>query len=191
MIPTSTSLAMQQVAHRRSPAGRPPSCGAPWAGPCVSAVVSKNSLKRSWFTLAMGLQGFFARPLGVGFRRLSLTSRDAVVPRTIASLLSLVLAGCLAGAATKCPVTRCRIDPTLYQDVTSDSAPVAVRVDSVPMVLLRVGDNSPNDAAFITRRQARGLYGELAVPTSTVGQDGRPNWDELRLHALQGFTIVA
>jgi len=97
----------------------------------------------------------------------------------------------LTGAATKCPMTGFRIDPTLYQDVTSDSAPVAVRVDSVPMVLLRVDDNSPNDAAFITRMQARGLYGELAVPTSTVGQDGRPNWDELRLHALQGFTIVA
>src|SRR5437867_902549 len=95
------------------------------------------------------------------------------------------------GAASTFPILGFRIDTTLYRNVTSDRGTFGVPVDSVARVLLRVDDNSPNDAAFINRMQARGLYGELAVPTSSIGQDGRPSWNELRLHASQGFTIVA
>lgn len=95
------------------------------------------------------------------------------------------------GAASTFPILGFRIDTTLYRNVTSDRGTFGVPVDSVPRVLLRVDDNSPNDAAFINRMQARGLYGELAVPTSSIGRDGRPSWNELRLHASQGFTIVA
>jgi hypothetical protein len=97
----------------------------------------------------------------------------------------------LTGAASTFPMIGFRIDTAPYRNVASDTFTFRATVDSVPRVLLRLDDNSPSDPAFIARMQARGLYGELAVPTSSVGKDGRPSWNDLRLRASQGFTIVA
>lgn len=89
------------------------------------------------------------------------------------------------------PVVGFRISSLILPDSVGSPTLPGGGVDSTPLVLLRIDDNSPADAGLIQRMQARGLYGELGIPTGLVGLDGRPSWDRLDEVAREGFTPVA
>lgn len=83
-----------------------------------------------------------------------------------------------------------RIQPPTWLDPSVVSSSV-MSPDSAPVVLLRIDDNAPSDPAFLARLQARSLYGELAIPTQTVGVAGRPDWAALRALVNGGFSVAA
>ncbi|MFL5616661.1 MAG: hypothetical protein ACJ796_23550 [Gemmatimonadaceae bacterium] len=87
------------------------------------------------------------------------------------------------------PIAGVRIDESLVippRDI-DDTNPS----DSTPLVVLRVDDNMPTDPPFTSRLIARGIPAEIAVPTASVGDDGRPTWDDLHRLEAAGFGIVA
>jgi hypothetical protein len=83
-----------------------------------------------------------------------------------------------------------RIQPPTWLDPSVVGSSV-MSPDSAPVVLLRIDDNAPSDSAFLARLRARSLYGELAIPTQTVGVAGRPNWAALRALVDDGFSVAA
>jgi len=63
--------------------------------------------------------------------------------------------------------------------------------DSTPTVLLWLADDPAQDKDFIARLRSRGLTAMLAIPTSFVGRNGRPGWQDLRNDQALGFGIAA
>jgi hypothetical protein len=74
-------------------------------------------------------------------------------------------------------------------DLIAPPLPPASR-DSVPAVVIRLDDVPGTDRDFLQRLKARGLVGEIAVPTRFVGQAGRLTWEELRAWRAEGMGIV-
>ena len=80
--------------------------------------------------------------------------------------------------------------PTLIAVPSAAPAQMS-QTDSTPIVLLRVDDDQPTDRDFVRRLQARGLWAELAVPTSFPGRHRCPSWDEIRGWVEAGFSVAA
>lgn len=66
----------------------------------------------------------------------------------------------------------------------------SVRRDSQPVVLIRLDDVPGTDRDFLRRLQARGLIGEIAVPTHFVGKPGNLTWEDLQTWRANGMGIV-
>lgn len=94
------------------------------------------------------------------------------------------------GGGTTAPVFGLRVNPSLL--IRSDSQDLSTSADdSTPAVLLRMDDVMTTDRAFLPHLTARGLVGELAVPTELVGRAGFLMWPEIARWHAAGFGIAA
>jgi len=123
---------------------------------------------------------------------LQLSDGDSAVMRyalrgdTATGSLTLFTGGVESGGPYS--VVGMRIDPTMLVPRSPAQRP---SVDSSAKILLEVADIPATDGDFVQRLIARGLFGELAVITSFVGRDGRPDWNQITTWVNAGMGLSA
>ena len=88
------------------------------------------------------------------------------------------------------PMFGLRVDPAIL--ASADSLPNQPSVlDSTPVLMLRFDDARSTDSTYLPRVAARGLVGELAVPTQLVGRQAFETWAPIAAQAAAGFGVAA
>lgn len=99
-----------------------------------------------------------------------------------------VASGTDSAGALSIPLVGVRLSPLVVPRVDTGPATTATLT---PMVVIRLDDLPSADTGVVARMIARGLVGELAIPTALVPGPGRASWADVDSWVRAGFGVAA